>query len=124
GTLASVKHACEINAHDVFPLRFGGFQQTRCRRDRRVVDHDIEAAVTRHGGSDQSVNLSPLADVDALAEGLASGALDQLESGHTAFEGCVHDSRKSYSRAFFRECQGDRAADSGARPGNYGNIPR
>ena len=98
-------------------------RQSRCRRDRRVVDHDIEAAVACHGGADQAINLIPLPHVDALEKTLAPAAQDQIESGLAAFEGRAHEIRKDYPGAFPCECQGDRAADSRAAPVTTATFP-
>src|SRR5262249_11474843 len=80
GALASVEHAGEIDAHDVFPLRIGCFQETRSGGGRGVVDHYVHAPVPCNSRADQAIDLIPLSDVDALEKRFSSRPEDEIES--------------------------------------------
>jgi hypothetical protein len=124
GAFASVKHACEIDAHDLLPLRVGGIEEGGSGGDCGVVDHYVEATETRYGSCDQSIDLIPLPNVDLLKETLTSGAVNQIERRLTAFEGFSSYIGERNTGPFLGVGQGDGAPDSGAGPGHDGDAAR
>src|SRR5438552_2579313 len=121
GAFASVKHACEIDAHDLLPLRLGCLEKRRSGGDGGVVDHHVEATVTCYGRRDQPIDLIPLPNVDLLEESLAAGAADELERWLAAFQGFSGHIREHDAGSFTGVGEGDGAADAGAGPGYDGD---
>src|SRR6201999_4344031 len=109
-SFAPVEHACEIDAHDLLPLRIGGLQESCSRGNRSVVDHYVEATIASDSRRDQAVNLIPLPHVDVLEEAFTSRTADELERWLASFERLSGHVGERDPGPFTRVCQGDGAA--------------